>query len=235
VGVALFEVKDSALRMEVFLMSCRALGRRVEHSIVEQLKKIALDRGADRIVIPVVPTGRNRPAREFLSSLCGVSVDAVEPFECVLSATGDTSEFRPAANSLPEASAKQHSSANLPVVTDEEGILAQIANEMQSVEAIVAAIRERKKVRPITAGPLVPPGNQVEEALVNIWSDVLGVEPIGIRDNFFDFGGQSLRATRVLTRVRTELGVELNLTALFKTPTIEAMAAEISEMQPLRS
>ncbi|PYV79575.1 MAG: hypothetical protein DMG93_20585, partial [Acidobacteria bacterium] len=111
------------------------------------------------------------------------------------------------------------------IVTDEEGILAQIANEMQSVSSIVSTIRERKKARPSTAGPLVPPGNPVEETLVNIWSDVLGVEPIGIRDNFFDFGGQSLRATRVLTRVRTELGVELGLTALFKTPTIEAMAA----------
>jgi acyl carrier protein len=136
---------------------------------------------------------------------------------------------------MPQASAKQVSSAKLPVLTDEEGALAQIANEMQSVESIIAAIRERKKARPLTAGPVVPPRNQTEEALVNIWSDVLGVEPIGIRDNFFDFGGQSLRATRVLTRVRAELGVELNLTALFKTPTIEAMAAEIGEMQPVRS
>jgi acyl carrier protein len=235
VGAALFEVKDSSLRMEIFLMSCRALGRRVEHYAIEQLRRLAVERGAERIVIPVVPTARNRPAREFLAGLCGVSADAQEPFECVLSATGDASEWRPAAVSVPQASARQASSAKLPVLTDEEGTLAQIANEMQSVESIIAAIRERKKARPVTAGPLVRPGNQVEEVLVNIWSDVLGVEPIGIRDNFFDFGGQSLRATRVLTRVRAELGVELNLTALFKTPTIEAMAAEIAEMQPVRS
>jgi acyl carrier protein len=235
VGVTLFEVKGSSLRMEIFLMSCRALGRRVEHYVIEQIRRLAVERGAERIVIPVVPTARNRPAREFLSGLCGVSADAQEPFECVLSATGDASEWRPAAVSMPQASAKQVSSAKLPVLTDEEGTLAQIANEMQSVESIIAAIRERKKARPLTAGPVVPPRNQTEEALVNIWSDVLGVEPIGIRDNFFDFGGQSLRATRVLTRVRAELGVELNLTALFKTPTIEAMAAEIAEMQPVRS
>jgi FkbH-like protein len=235
VGVALFEVKDSALRMEVFLMSCRALGRRVEHHIIEKLKQRAIECGADRIVIPVVPTARNRPAREFLATLCGVLADAQDPFECVLSAAGDTSEWRPTAQSIPEPSTKQPSSAKLPVVTDEEGILAQIANEMQSVASIISAIRERKKARPVTAGALVPPSNPVEETLVNIWSDVLGVEPIGIRDNFFDFGGQSLRATRVLTRVRAELGVELSLTALFKTPTIEAMAAEIAEMQPVRS
>jgi acyl carrier protein len=228
-------VKDSSLSMEIFLMSCRALGRRVEHHIIEKLKQLAIERGADRIVIPVVPTARNRPAREFLANLCGVSADAQDPFECVLSAAGDTSEWRPTTQSIPEPFAKQPSSVKLPVVTDEEGILAQIANEMQTVASIISAIRERKKARPMTAGALVPPNNLVEETLVNIWSDVLGVESIGIRDNFFDFGGQSLRATRVLTRVRAELGVELSLTALFKTPTIEAMAAEIAEMQAVRS
>jgi FkbH-like protein len=235
VGVALFEVQGSALRIEVFLMSCRALGRRVEHSIIDKLKQLAIERGADRIIIPVVPTARNRPAREFLAGLCGVSADTQDPFECILSSAGSNSEWRPTADNMLQQSSMHGGSAKLPVLTDEEGALAQIANEMQSVASIVSVIRDQKKARPQTAGALVPPSNHVEEALVNIWSDVLGVEPIGIRDNFFDFGGQSLRATRVLTRVRTELGVELSLTALFKTPTIEAMAAGIAEMQPARS
>jgi aryl carrier-like protein len=235
VGAALFEVLDSSLRMKIFLLSCRALGRRVEHHIVEQLKRLAVERGAERIVIPVVPTSRNPPAREFLASLCGVSADSMEPFECVLSATGDVSEWRPAVASAPAAQSQSVSAAKLPALTDEEGTLAQIASELQSVESIMASIRQRKKPRPATAGPLVPPTNPLEETLVQIWSDCLGVEPIGIRDNFFDFGGQSLRATRVLTRVKSELGAELSLTALFRTPTIEAMAAEILEMSSERS
>ena len=235
VGVALFEVADSALRMEVFLMSCRALGRRVEHQIIGKLKQIAGERGADRLVVPVVPTSRNRPAREFLAGLCGVSADAEQPFECVLSVTGDQAEWHRSSGISAEPTGKKLTDPKLPIVTDEEGTLAQIANEMQSASSIISAIRERKKARPTTAGPPAPPSNPVEETLVNIWSDVLGIEPIGIRDNFFDFGGQSLRATRVLTRVRSELVVELGLTALFKTPTIEAMAAEITEMQAVRS
>jgi len=235
VGVALFEVVDRALRMEVFLMSCRALGRRVEDKIIDKIRQIALERGADRIIIPVVPSSRNRPAREFLARLCDVSADAQEPFECVLSAKGDSSEWRQTQMPPADAALAKAASAKLPVVTDEEGTLAQIANEMQSVASIISTMRNTKKARLVSAGPLVPPRNSVEETLVNIWSDVLGVEPIGIRDNFFDFGGQSLRATRVLTRVRAELGVELSLTALFKTPTIEAMAAEIAEMQAVRT
>lgn len=235
VGVALFEIKDRAMRLKVLLMSCRALGRRVEHQLIEKLKHLAIERGADRLVIPVVPTSRNRPAREFLASLCGVSADAQEPFECVLSATGDTSEWRKAEPNAATPATKASGSAKLPMVTNEEGTLTQIASEMQSVASILAVMRETKKPRPASAGELVPPTNPIEETLCSIWSDVLGVEPIGTRDNFFDFGGQSLRATRVLTRVRAELGVELTLTALFKTPTIEAMAAEIAEMQPART
>ena len=235
VGVALFEARDASLRMELFLLSCRALGRRVEHYIVAQLKRLAVERGANRIIIPVVPTSRNRPAREFLASLCGVSPDAKEPFECVLSATGDFSEWRPADVVASELEPLASPAAKVPVLGDEEGTIVEIASEMQNVSSIIAAVRGRKKPRPATAGPLLPPRNAVEKTLVQIWSDCLGVEPIGIRDNFFAFGGQSLRATRVLTRVRSELGAELSLTALFKTPTIEAMAAEILELLPART
>jgi FkbH-like protein len=234
VGVALFHVVDVSLHMEVFLLSCRALGRRVEHHTVQELQRLALQRGANRIVIPVVPTSRNRPAREFLASLCGVSPDAKEPFECVLSATDNSSEWRPAREAAPSELAPPPASlpSQGPFLTDEEGVMLEIANEMQSVSSILAAVRGRKKPRPASAGLLVPPGNPVEYTLVQIWSDCLGVEPIGIRDNFFAFGGQSLRATRVLTRVRSELGAELSLASLFKTPTIEAMAAEIMELLP---
>jgi len=235
VGVALFESVDRSLRMELVLLSCRALGRRVEHYMFEQLKRLALERGANRIVIPVVPTKRNRPVREFLASLCGVSPDAHQAFECVLSATSDFSEWRPAEALASQVQTPASPPAQLPPITDEEGTMVEIANEMQDVSSIIAGVRGRKKPRPPTASPLVPPRNPVEATLVEIWSDCLGIEPIGVRDNFFDFGGQSLRATRVLTRVRSELGVELSLTALFKTATIEAMAAGILELLPARS
>ena len=235
VGAVLFTVVDASLRTEIFLLSCRALGRRVEHHMVEELKRLAMERDAERIVIPVVPTARNLPAREFLATLCGVSADSMDPFECMVSATDKSSEWRPATAVPPQAQTQPGTAAKLPWLTDEEGAMMQIASELQSVSSIIAAVRQRKKPRPASAGPLIPPTKPVEKILVQIWSDCLGVEPIGIRDNFFDFGGQSLRATRVLTRVKTELGAELSLTALFKTPTIEAMAAEILEMLAVRS
>ncbi|HSS52915.1 MAG TPA: amino acid adenylation domain-containing protein, partial [Thermoanaerobaculia bacterium] len=73
----------------------------------------------------------------------------------------------------------------------------------------------------------VAPGGPVEELLAEIWSEVLGIEQVGVRDDFFALGGQSLLATQVISRVRRALAVEVPLRLLFERPTIAALAAEI--------
>jgi FkbH-like protein len=227
VGVALFEKMSTSLRMEVLLLSCRALGRRVEHYIVEQLKRLATERGVNRLVFAVVPTARNQPALDFVASLCGIPADSPQPFECALSVTSNAWQCRPMQGFASHAELQTAAGSKLPALTDEEDKMTQIAIDLQTAASIVASLRGRKKRRPAIAGPLIQPSNALEEALVRIWSDCLGVEPVGTRDNFFDFGGHSLRATRVLTRVQAEFGVELSLTTLFKNPTIDAMARTI--------
>jgi amino acid adenylation domain-containing protein len=69
-----------------------------------------------------------------------------------------------------------------------------------------------------------PPQGPVEEALAEIWSAVLGVEDVGRRDHFFDLGGHSLRAVRVISRVREGLGVEVPLEDLFERPVLADFA-----------
>ncbi|HTQ78991.1 MAG TPA: amino acid adenylation domain-containing protein, partial [Thermoanaerobaculia bacterium] len=74
----------------------------------------------------------------------------------------------------------------------------------------------------------VPPQGPLEEALAAIWQEVLGRERIGAQDDFFAFGGHSLLATQVISRVRSSLGVDLPLRALFESPTVAALAAEVA-------
>jgi acyl carrier protein len=69
------------------------------------------------------------------------------------------------------------------------------------------------------------PRDAVEETLVEIFAEVLGVEKVGIHDNFFEFGGHSLLATRVVARIRKLFNVELPLRRFFENPTV----AEIAE------
>jgi acyl carrier protein len=75
---------------------------------------------------------------------------------------------------------------------------------------------------------LVAPRNQVEQGLTDIWRQVLGVEQVGVEDNFFDLGGHSLLATQVIARIRSTFHVQLPLRTLFDTPTVAGLAQQIA-------
>ncbi len=83
--------------------------------------------------------------------------------------------------------------------------------------------------RPALAREYVAPETAVEQILAEIWSDVLGVERVGIQDSFFELGGHSLKATQVLLRVRETFGVDLPVHRLFSDPTINGLAVAIAE------
>ena len=227
VGAIVFKQEDDSLRVDTFLLSCRALGRGVEERMVDDLKRWALERGAERVVIPVVPTARNHPAREFLGRFCELPIDMLDPFECVLSASSSSTELRPVASNSKELQ-PEAGRTTLSALSNDDELLIRIASELQTASAVVAAVRNQMKRRPADAGPYVAPVGSIEEALARIWSECLSIEPIGAHDNFFDFGGQSLIATRVLTRVRSDFGVEMSLTNFFEKPTLGEMAAHIS-------
>ncbi|MCG6135477.1 MAG: non-ribosomal peptide synthase/polyketide synthase [Nostoc sp. LLA-1] len=77
----------------------------------------------------------------------------------------------------------------------------------------------------------VAPRNPIEEILSVIWAQVLKVDLVGIYDNFFELGGHSLLATQLVSRVRTNLKVELPLRSLFAAPTIAQLAPNIQRLQ----
>jgi amino acid adenylation domain-containing protein/FkbM family methyltransferase len=73
------------------------------------------------------------------------------------------------------------------------------------------------------------PRTPVEELLVQIWSDVLKLNKVGIRDNFFDLGGHSLLAMQVVSRIRDSFRIEFPLRRIFETPTIAGLAGWVEK------
>ncbi|MDZ4344382.1 MAG: amino acid adenylation domain-containing protein, partial [Candidatus Binatia bacterium] len=84
--------------------------------------------------------------------------------------------------------------------------------------------------RPELNKPFVAPRTPTEKLLAEIWAQVLGVEPIGVQDNFFDLGGHSLLATQIMFRLRDTFQAEISLRILFEKPTIEELALAVEEI-----
>jgi len=93
------------------------------------------------------------------------------------------------------------------------------------------ALPEPDLTLPSLSKGFVAPRTPVEEKLVEIWTAILGVERVGIHDNFFDLGGHSLLATQVVSRIHRAFGVEAPLRALFQSPTISELAILVTQMQ----
>ncbi len=76
-----------------------------------------------------------------------------------------------------------------------------------------------------------PPNTYVEELVAGIWTEVLGLERIGVEENFFDLGGHSLLATQVVSRVRRVLNLDIPLRLLFESPTISSFARSLEQLR----
>lgn len=83
--------------------------------------------------------------------------------------------------------------------------------------------------RPTLASDFVAPRNDLELALAEIWQSNLGIQGIGVHDDFVELGGNSLLSIQVASRIRTEFEIELSIAAFYKNPTIARLAESILE------
>ena len=92
------------------------------------------------------------------------------------------------------------------------------------------ALPTPEQFRPELKQLYIAPRSLLEQQLAEIWTEILGLEKIGIHDNFFELGGHSLLITQLLAKVRTTFDVELLLKDLFNAPTIADLAEIIREI-----
>lgn len=99
-------------------------------------------------------------------------------------------------------------------------------------------LKELDQARPYEAHPrpdmavsYVPPASEAEQLIAGSWRDTFGLEEVGVHDNFFDLGGNSLLALQIVTQLRKAFQIELPMTSLFEAPTVAGLARKIEGIE----
>jgi acyl carrier protein len=87
---------------------------------------------------------------------------------------------------------------------------------------------------PVIRTEFVAPRTEAESVVADIWKRVLGVDQVGVGDDFFELGGHSILATRVIARLRDDMGIQLPLRRLFENSRLEALAGHVATLMALR-
>lgn len=236
VGVMMFSAEPEALKVDTFLLSCRALGRGVEHKMLALLGEIAKSRQLDRIDIPALPTARNQSAFDFLYQV-GRTVETQS--QCYLTFTVPVEHavsltFNPETCEDKRSRNKETATEGISIIESAQtrsSLLERIAVKLCNVENISKDIESARRDLSCTVSEesYVSPRTLIEGTLAKIWTCVLGIREVDIYDNFFELGGNSLLVVQLMSRIRDKFGIELPMKLFFDRPTISE-TAKVVEM-----
>jgi FkbH-like protein len=225
-GVVLFrpvswQAKAPApLEIDTLLLSCRVLGRGVEHRVLAHLAQEALRSGLSTLTATLQLTAKNEPARRFLHEVGARFEQKTESGFCYRLPAAEMSELR--WKPSPEGPAARVEAPQ--PAPHKRPDYAHIARALSTPIQILNAVR-RSPARK-------QGGEDTESRLAQIWSELLQKPAILPSDNFFDLGGHSLLAVLLIVRVRETFGVELTIDDVYSANlTLGELAAKIERNQ----
>ena len=236
VGVMIHRLGRDALEVDTFLLSCRVLGRGVEHRMLNELGVMARQRGLSSVEMTLIPTVKNLPARNFLDGIAAGFKHGLEgkivyrlpaEFAAVVSPSLEAKPGETADAPEPAALSSSSSSSGWKVPPYER--IASIQYRPDQVLALLEARSQERRPRPSSGVPLVPPTTEVETQLAKLWADLLRFDIVGIHDDYFELGGTSLKAVDLFTRIEDQFGAKLPLTSLIEAPTVAQLARVIEK------
>jgi FkbH-like protein len=245
VGVVVADTRDDALVVDTLLLSCRVLGRGVEHTILRRLGEFARQRALSYVWLPYFSTSKSEPARAFAESVasefrakdpdvyripvgeaCAISHRPGHDPAAVIEAR-KSEERKSVASST--VSAASTSGANC------SQRYSMLARELVSGRHVLDAVRARHARLRTLPGEPEKPVTDTERKLLTLWEELLGIDGLGIADDYFALGGTSLIAARLFAEIARRFGVRLPLTTLLNSPTVRALSRYIELHGPERS
>lgn len=237
VGAVLFEVVGDTLSVDTFLLSCRALGKGIEHQMLAKLGEIAKSRGLSYVKVFYVASDKNQVALNFLEGIGGDFQQRLDrdlafnfPVDFAVNVI-----YRPSDRESVDYSPSTPNQNLLNVSRKPQTLtIERIATELYDPITVLKAIESRKHtVKSDVESDFVAATNEREKALVDIWREVLKRENIGIDQNFFEIGGSSLLLVQVYSKLRERFEWNILPVDLYQYPTIKGLAEYVGESQLL--
>ncbi|MGG6293358.1 HAD-IIIC family phosphatase [Leptolyngbya sp. AN02str] len=246
VGAMLFAPQGNAVQVDTFLLSCRVLGRGVEHQMVRHLAKYAEDHMLTHVHLNYSPTQKNQPALNFLEAIAkpyqhstnsgscfeipvqiaAAVTNTLQSAEATTKTTSEATTEPTSVQSQPSSQRSVATTAASPISQSQRQ--GRIAKELNSPHAVLAAIESQKYADQLDQQRSITyPRTATEHDLKVLWQEVLGISAIDLRDNYFDLGGTSLQAVELFAKIEQFFSKRLPLTALLEAPTIEDLAQRI--------
>ena len=240
VGVVMTEATNNRLIVTDFMLSCRALGRGVEHKMLAYVGALAGNLGLAEVDVKFVPTERNSPVLLFLDSL-----------DFGKSGYGDVNHYRFATESLHKLGKElpvygnsktevedtdKSNRGSLPDKNSNKPQGGHVESDRQILEVgrlcsnpsnVIRVLSSEVRERPSLQQPFSKPKEGLEVSLARIWQRVLRLRNVGRSDRFTDLGGNSIQLVKIHTLILEELGFDVPITALFKYASVSALAEHL--------
>jgi FkbH-like protein len=231
VGVVSFEPTGEALCVDSFMLSCRALGRGVEHRILREIGSSALNKGIEFVDIEFRQTEKNIPIRKFLEEIAG-STKRDDGGSIIFRITAvAAAASAPNYNSAPAAETRSDSPRHIAreeyYTGAEHSVYFEIAETLSQGILSQHSIGARPVDRPSLSAEYAPPRSETERKLLQIWEKLLNRTSIGVFDNFFELGGDSLLGVSLFVEIEERFGSALPLSALIESPTVVKLAEHL--------
>lgn len=243
VGQLLGQVCGDALELNLVTLSCRALGRGIEHRMLAAAGTFALDAGATQVVVRFQRGDRNGPAERFLQGIFNDRADADchrfgmaadEAAKVMFDPSTGTERLSEPGVELPADTTYRVSAegAALAAPALAEPAFSEyyqtIADTLTCGANVERAVASRVRPRPDLHTGFVTPSAPMEREIATIWEKVLRTGPVGAHDHFQDLGGKSIHLVQVHSLLHQQLKISLEIATLFQHPTVASLAAHVS-------
>lgn len=247
IGLLILKIEED-IKVDTFLLSCRILGRNVENVILYGLKIFTEELNKNKILFPYIKSEKNQPILKFLDDgpfKINEKDEKTRLYELLIEDISNIDNIELLYNKSFEKK-KEVETKEVYVISNNEDNKVNYNNELELVNTKLIKSATNKEyllvLRDYTGKKIIDsienktikveyiePTTDTEVKLCQIWCDALKIKQVGISNDFFEIGGDSLSAVFVLSQILKEFSVALGLTDLFTKRTVSEIAKLIEE------